>query len=106
MPRAMGGHERRDLRMPLELNYAMPGNPREPRWFAASCLMLAATAVAIAINIRDGEYWPSALLFITFALPLCIAGNLVPRIVDRGSGTHLATIFTLIAIGCQLYVYE
>ncbi len=92
--------------MSLQLNYATPLRPIEPRWFSLSCLIGAATAVAIAINIRDGEYWPSALLFVTLALPLCVAGALIPRVPDRGRGTLLATVFTLAAVGCQFYVYQ
>ena len=44
----------------------------------AMFLIGAAVALGMAINVRDGEYWPRALLFLTVALAFCAAGVLLP----------------------------
>lgn len=68
--------------MAIPLTYATPTRTYEPRWLSVVCLMVAAVATGVAINVRDGEYAPRALALISVALPLCVAGTLVPRVRD------------------------
>jgi hypothetical protein len=68
--------------------------------------MAAASALAVAINIRDGEYWPSAILLVSLAIPLAVCGALFPRVKDPGFGATIVTLCTLGAIATQLLVYE
>lgn len=91
--------------MPLELNYATPVRPSEPRWLAGSCFLGAASLLALAINVRDGEYWPAALMLLTVAIPLCITGALAGRVRDRGRGIVVLTGFILAAIAAHLFAY-
>src|SRR3954468_21509800 len=92
--------------MPLQLNYATPVRTLEPRWLSASCFMAAASALAVAINVRDGEYWPSAILLVSIALPLALCGAFFPRVQDPGFGATVVTLCPLGAIATQLLVYE
>jgi len=57
--------------------------PGDARWLCTAALALAAASVGYAIHIRDGEFWPEALKWITVALLLTIAGVALPRVPDR-----------------------
>jgi hypothetical protein len=61
------------------------------RWFSAAALALAATSVGYAIHVRDGEYWPDALKWVTVGLLLTFAGGTFPNVRDRkGRGGRIA----------------
>lgn len=92
--------------MPVLLEYAHSVRRVDPRWLAASCLLVGTSLVALAINVRDGEYWPSALLLLTFAIPLCIAGTFCREVADQGWGVPAVTLATLAAIAVALLAYE
>jgi hypothetical protein len=51
------------------------------RGLNVACLAGAAVALGLAINVRDGEYWPRALQLLSIALFLSAAGTLA-----RGTG--------------------
>jgi hypothetical protein len=49
-------------------------------WWPSILLLSAAAAfLCLAINERDGEYWPSALRYVSFAVVCCAAAVIVPR---------------------------
>ena len=60
-------------------NPALPEPAPPPWWFTPAVLALAAVALGYAIHVRDGEYWPSALGWLTVALALCVLGVARPR---------------------------
>ena len=62
------------------------GTPRS-RWFFAAALALAAAALGYAIHIRDGEYWPDAIDWLTVALVLTVAGVTLPSWPDASGRT-------------------
>jgi 4-amino-4-deoxy-L-arabinose transferase-like glycosyltransferase len=79
-----------------------------PRWFSAAALTLAAAAVGYAIHIRDGEYWPQALKWITVAMLLTIAGVAFPHVRDRRRGGRVllgalvaAVVFQFLQLLCS-----
>jgi hypothetical protein len=53
------------------------------RWFSTAALTLAVASIGYAIHIRDGEYWPQALKWVTVALLLTLAGVAFPHVRDR-----------------------
>src|SRR5689334_20712405 len=68
------------------LNYlspAVPSGQAHTRWLSAILLGLSAVSVGYAIHIRDGEYIPEALKWVTIALALCAAGVAFPHVADR-----------------------
>ena len=83
-----------------------PGSERatDPRWLSVTCLMAAAVCVAIAINERDGEYYPKSLALVTVAIALCALGTLAPRVRDPGVGHSLMRLAALAAVVAQALV--
>lgn len=80
---------------------AIDGNPR---WFAASALALAAAAIGFAIHIRDGEYWPQALKWVTVGLLLSLVGAAFPNVRDPGHrGSRVLIISLGVALAFQFY---
>lgn len=85
---------------------AAPAPPAEtnPRWFSAVALCLSAVAVGYAIHIRDGEYIPVALKWITIGLALCAAGVALPRVADsKGWGARSVLPVLTAALAIQFY---
>ena len=75
-----------------------------PRWFAGAAFALAAAAVACAIHTRDGEYWPSALKWVTVGLAFTVAGVALPQVRDlRGRGGSVLLGALAAALVFQFY---
>ena len=72
------------------------------RWLSTAALALAAASVGYAIHVRDGEYWPEALKWISIALALTVAGAALPRVRDpRGWGHCVVFTALAVAVTCQ-----
>ena len=70
------------------------------RRFPAAAFSVAAASIGYAIHIRDGEYWPDALKWVTIGLLLTIAGVSFPNVRDRrGWGGRIV----LGALGASVY---
>ena len=75
-----------------------------PRWFSGAAFALAAAAVACAIHTRDGEYWPSALKWVTVGLAFTVAGVALPHVRDpRGRGRSVLLGALAAALVFQFY---
>jgi hypothetical protein len=75
-----------------------------PRWFSGAAFVLAAAAVACAIHTRDGEYWPSALKWVTVGLAFTLAGVALPHVRDsRGRGGTVLLAALAAALVFQFY---
>jgi hypothetical protein len=80
-----------------------PGGPRT-RAFSIAGLALAAAAVGYAIQIRDGEYWPDALKWVTVAMALTGFGAAYPGLPDpRRWGPRVLLIALAGAVFFQFY---
>lgn len=94
--------------MPRLLDYLSPANPDEqtrPRWLSTILLGLAAVAVGYAIHVRDGEYIPVALKWVTIGLALAAAGVAFPRVPDaRGYGVR--AVVPVLALGLAFQFYQ
>ena len=76
----------------------------EPRWLSAAALALAATAIGLAIHVRDGEYWPRALQWVTVGLSLTLVGAAFPRVNDaRRWGGHIVLYALAAALAVQFF---
>src|SRR3954462_19110 len=51
-------------------------------WPSILLLSAAAASLCLAINERDGEYWPSALRYVSVAIVCCAAAIIMPRARD------------------------
>ena len=87
--------------MKSELSNPDPASPSpgDCRAFSTVAFALAAASVAYAIHIRDGEYWPDALKWITVALLLTLTGCVFPYVPDRrrwgGTALFLALAYAV-----------
>ena len=92
--------------MPTVLDYRgdVDASPANPRWLGAAALSLAAASIGLAIHTRDGEYWPSALKWVTVGMALTLAGATLPRVPDpRRWGGRLALSALAAALAIQFY---
>ena len=78
--------------------------PAGSRWVGIICLVGTAVALGLAINVRDGEYWPAALRFLTLAIFLCAVGTL--RLAPRETGrlVRLAPVVVGVLLVLQFLV--
>src|SRR3954470_24352953 len=83
---------------PIPLNLARPA---EPRWLSITCLVASAVCLALAVNERDGEYYPKSLAFVGVAIALCTIGTLAPRMAGPGLGRALVRLVALLAVIAQ-----
>jgi len=91
-------------RLPDHPAPATSADPDNPRWLTAAALALAAVAVGYAIHIRDGEYTPEALKWISISLALCAAGVALPRVPDpRRQGDRIIAVALGVAAAVQFY---
>jgi hypothetical protein len=73
------------------------------RWPNILLLSIAVASLCLAINERDGEYWPSALRYVSIAIGACALTVILPPACDRGisslivklSGVGLAAAMAL-----------
>ena len=74
------------------------------RWWNGGAFALSAAAIGYAIHVRDGEYWPSALKWVTIGLLLCTAGvTLPPRRVPSGRGRRVLLVALGVGLAFQFY---
>lgn len=90
------------MALPLEHRASDPAD--EPRWLSATCLIGAAVLLAMAVNERDGEYYPKSLAFVTAALALGAIGTLTTRVRDPGIGLSIMRLAALAAVVTQALV--
>jgi hypothetical protein len=77
---------------------------RNPHWLFAVALGFAGVAVGYAVHVRDGEYTPEALKWVSVALALCVTGVALPRVPDpRQYGNRLVVAALAIAASFQFY---
>jgi hypothetical protein len=90
--------------MAVELEYASSATPSgSHKWPNIICLATAVASVCLAINERDGEYWPTALRYVTFGIIASAAAVVWPHVPGRGlkcvatklSGFGLAAVLAL-----------
>src|SRR5438067_1086746 len=68
-----------DSSRPATLQAETAAHPRTG-WVSAIALTAAAVCVGYAIQVRDGEYWPTAIHKIGVAIFLCAVGVAFPRV--------------------------
>ena len=94
--------------MSRPLDYLAPPDPTDhinPRWLSAILLALAAVSVGYAIHIRDGEYIPEALKWVTISLILCAAGVALPLVHDR-TGWGVRAVVPVVALAVLFQFYQ
>lgn len=94
----------------LDNSLSDPDHPSESQRFTdasrAVLLTLAASAVGLAVHVRDGEYWDSAIRWVGVALAATFAALLLPRLPARKTtrfAGHLAPATLLSAVVFQFY---
>jgi hypothetical protein len=79
--------------MAVELEHASSrtptGSDKQPN---VVCLAVAVASLCLAINERDGEYWPTALRYVTFGIIACTAAVIWPRVRDSVSSCLLTKL--------------
>src|SRR3712207_2770408 len=87
--------------MSLPLEYAHPAENPKGSWLSAACLICAAVCLSLAVNERDGEYYPKSLVLLTAALLMCAVGTLAPRVRQRAFGGAVVRGAVLAAVFAQ-----
>jgi hypothetical protein len=86
--------------MAVELDHASSrtatGSDKRPNII---CLSIAVASLCLAINERDGEYWPEALRYVTVGVAACAAAVIWPSVRDLGLSKLLTKLsgFGLVA---------
>jgi hypothetical protein len=68
------------------------------RWVSAACFVLGAVSVGYAIHLRDGEYSPAALKWITFSLIFCVTGVVLPPLEQPRRWDAGRIVLTILAL--------
>src|SRR5690348_12551433 len=62
------------------------------RWPGILLLSIAVASICLAINERDGEFWPSALRYVSIGISACALAVIVPRARDRGLASLIVNL--------------
>lgn len=78
--------------MSLPPDHVGPDDAARQRWPSILLLSVAVASICLAINERDGEYWPSALRYVSIGIAACALAVIFPRARDRGFSSLIAKL--------------